>query len=147
MSLRGQLIKCTLYVILYIIVCFLLLKLRQNFIVHQSDTIIYINANQTKQECLPKIIRKPVNREIKLLERDEMTGQSINLQKSAALLHQVSTVCAKNNLKTPLIKRHFLYSSKHKSLYCWIRKVASTSFTKLFSDMQNRQTTRDNYYR
>lgn len=31
-------------------------------------------------------------------------------------------------------------------MYCWIRKVASTSFTKLFSDMKNRRTAR-NYYR
>lgn len=52
----------------------------------------------------------------------------------------------KYNLKTPLIRKHFLYNSEHKVMYCWIRKVASTSFTKLFTDLKNRLPTR-NYYR
>lgn len=62
------------------------------------------------------------------------------------MLQQISNVCMKYNLKTPLIRKHFLYNSEHKTMYCWIRKVASTSFTKLFADLKNRLLTR-NYYR
>ncbi|XP_076246909.1 carbohydrate sulfotransferase 11 [Calliopsis andreniformis] len=149
MTLRTQLIKCTLCAILYISVCFFLLSIkRRYFLTQESDLISPVNSNYTKQTCsVPsQPIIKSVDLEIELLERDEMNGQTINLQESAALLQQISNVCVKYNLKTPLIRRHFLYSSKHKAMYCWIRKVASTSFTKLFSDMKNRQVTR-NYYR
>lgn len=62
------------------------------------------------------------------------------------MLQQISNVCIKYNLKTPLIRKHFLYNSEHKTMYCWIRKVASTSFTKLFADLKNHLPTQ-NYYR
>ncbi|KAL0131666.1 hypothetical protein PUN28_002895 [Cardiocondyla obscurior] len=81
-----------------------------------------------------------------MLRIDELKGGTIDLQKSATLLQQVSNVCMKQKLRTPLVKKNFLYNAKHKSLYCWIRKVASTSFTKLFSDMDNRRV-EHNFYK
>ncbi|OAD60634.1 Carbohydrate sulfotransferase 11 [Eufriesea mexicana] len=109
---------------------------------------MFFSNNVTKQECfgVTQSVKKPINLEIEFLKRDEMNGEPINLQESVTILQQISNVCMKYNLKTPLIKRHFLYNSQHKSMYCWIRKVASTSFTKLFADMKNRTPTR-NYYR
>jgi hypothetical protein len=59
---------------------------------------------------------------------------------------QILDTCEENNLTTFASKRNFLYSFEHKGLYCWIRKVASTSFTKIFSYMNKRMVTR-NYYK
>ncbi|XP_076685065.1 uncharacterized protein LOC143377550 isoform X3 [Andrena cerasifolii] len=149
MSLRGQFIKCTLCAILYIAVCCFLLKIKKDFyLTQQPDSIVFISINQTKQACslASRVATEPIDLEIKLLERDEMNGELINLQESATLLQQISNACVKYHLNTPVIRRHFLHNSQHKAMYCWIRKVASTSFTKLFSDMEGRQVTR-NYYR
>ncbi|XP_050475760.1 carbohydrate sulfotransferase 11-like [Bombus huntii] len=158
MSLQIQFVKCMLCVILYIAVCFFLLKIKQGtYLTQYPVSLFLVKYNQTKKECsvvsqsvnkiknLNQVI-KPINLEIELLERDEMKGELINLQECAIILQQISNVCMKYNLKTPLIKRHFLYNAEHKSMYCWIRKVASTSFTKLFADMKNRPPTR-NYYK
>ncbi|KZC06129.1 hypothetical protein WN55_07591 [Dufourea novaeangliae] len=136
MSLRTQFIKSTLCVILYIAVCTLLLKIRQ-----QLYSVSFLKSNQSAENCsvVSQAITKPIGLETKLLEYDEM-------QESLLLLQQISNTCNKYNLKTPLIRRHFLYNSKQQSIYCWIRKAASTSFTKLFSDMKNRRVMR-NYYR
>ncbi|XP_076640286.1 carbohydrate sulfotransferase 11 [Colletes latitarsis] len=144
MTFRMQFMKC----ILFIVVGSVLLTIRKSFyLTDQPNSVFLIEDNQTKQKCpVASQTEKSINLELKLLKHDEMNGQSISLQESATLLQQISDTCVKYNLKTPLIRRHFLYNSKHKSLYCWIRKVASTSFTKLFSDMTNRQTVR-NYYR
>ncbi|KOC70650.1 Carbohydrate sulfotransferase 13 [Habropoda laboriosa] len=149
MSLKMQFVKCTLCIILYVVVCTFLLRIKQSFDITQyRDSVLFTNYNQAKQKCtvISRIVTKPINLEIKLLERDEMKGESINLEESAAVLQQISNTCVKYNLKTALIKRHFLYNFQHKSMYCWIRKVASTSFTKLFADMKNQPSTR-NYYR
>ncbi|KAF7396603.1 hypothetical protein HZH66_007465 [Vespula vulgaris] len=77
-----------------------------------------------------------VNSNIKLSRCDRVKLESNYQQENGLLLKQISNTCVKYNLKTPLVKKHFLYSPKHKSLYCWIRKVASTSFTTLFSNIQ-----------
>ncbi|XP_043787013.1 carbohydrate sulfotransferase 11-like [Apis laboriosa] len=148
MSLKIQFVKCILCVILYIIIYVILLRLKQNSYLTQYSSSLFFANNQTKQECslVSQSIVKPINLEIELLEYDEMKGESINLQESATMLQQISNVCIKYNLKTPLIRKHFLYNSEHKTMYCWIRKVASTSFTKLFADLKNRLATQ-NYYR
>ncbi|XP_054015006.1 carbohydrate sulfotransferase 11-like [Hylaeus anthracinus] len=149
MLFKTQFIKCTLCIILYIAICSVLLVIKRSFYLQQqSNSIRLTKDNQTKQKCsvVSRATTRPTNLEIKLLKHDEVNGQSIDLHESATLLRQISNTCAKYNLKTLLIKRHFLYDSTHKSMYCWIRKVASTSFTKLFSDMKNRRVAR-NYYR
>ncbi|EZA54638.1 Carbohydrate sulfotransferase [Ooceraea biroi] len=84
-----------------------------------------------------KIIKKNVETEINSLQTS-IAGRIIKENKSTIMLQQTSHICARYALRTRPIKRHFIYSAKHKSLYCWIHKVASTSFVKLFSDM-NRQ--------
>ncbi|XP_029050578.1 carbohydrate sulfotransferase 11-like [Osmia bicornis bicornis] len=148
MSFKTQFIKCMLCVVLYIAVCSLLLRIRQSFYLPRRHSVFFIKTNDTKHKCsiISEMITNPINLEIKFLEHDAMKGESINLQESTNALQQISNVCVKYNLKTPLIRRHFLYNSQHKSMYCWIRKVASTSFTKLFADMKNRPPTRK-YYR
>ncbi|CAK9832372.1 Carbohydrate sulfotransferase 13 [Anthophora retusa] len=147
MLLKTQFVKCALYIILYIVVYFFLLKIKHNFYLTQyQDSVLFAKYNRTKEKCTIPLITVPIDLEIKLLERDKTKDESINLQESVTMLRQISNTCKKYNLKTFLIKRHFLYNPQRKSMYCWIRKVASTSFTKLFADMKNRSLTR-NYYR
>ncbi|XP_078038801.1 carbohydrate sulfotransferase 11 [Augochlora pura] len=143
MSFRVQFIKCMVCVILYIIVCFIWLRMkhRSNFTI-QSDLPLFVNQSKEKYIILQQTITKPNNGS----ERDEIISDLIDSQESIPLLHQILKTCNKYNLKIPLKRRHFLYDSERKSVYCWIRKIASTTFTKLFSDMKNRQITHD-YYR
>nr|XP_012224992.1 PREDICTED: carbohydrate sulfotransferase 11-like isoform X2 [Linepithema humile] len=99
-----------------------------------------------KRETLRKIMRDVIKlHPYKITTHQLLTEKAMEKRKSAALLQRMSNVCAKYKLKSPLIKKHFLYNAKHNSLYCWIRKVASTSFTKLFSDMSNRQVNNNLY--
>ncbi|CAL7943168.1 unnamed protein product [Xylocopa violacea] len=149
MLLHTHFIKYTLCVFLYIAICYFLIKIKQGSSLTQCEiSLFFAKYNQTKQKypVISQTVTKPVNLEIELLKQDELKGESINLWESAAILQQIANVCKKYNLRTPLIKRHFLYNPKHKSMYCWIRKAASTSFTKLFADMKNRPPTR-NYYK
>nr|XP_033325471.1 carbohydrate sulfotransferase 11-like [Megalopta genalis] len=143
MSFRVQFIKCMVCVILYIIVCFIWLRMkhRSDFVV-RSDLPLFVNQSKEKYIIVQQTITKAINSS----ERNEIISDPINSQESISLLHQISKICDKYNLKTPLTRRHFLYDSERKSVYCWIRKIASTTFTKLFSDMKNRQVTHD-YYR
>ncbi|XP_046424211.1 carbohydrate sulfotransferase 11-like [Neodiprion fabricii] len=60
-------------------------------------------------------------------------------------LWSILKMCGQYNLRTPLVKRHYLHNPNNTSMYCWIRKVASTSFIKLFSDMRNRSISKDYY--
>lgn len=94
MSLQIQFVKCMLCVILYIAVCFFLLKIKQGtYLTQYPVSLFLVKYNQTKQECsvvsqsvnkiknLNQVI-KPINLEIELLEHDEMKGELINLQVS-----------------------------------------------------------------
>ncbi|XP_014228255.1 carbohydrate sulfotransferase 10-like [Trichogramma pretiosum] len=73
------------------------------------------------------------------------------LKDNRAMLDRIAQTCRENNLTetttTIATRRHFLYSSANRALCCWIRKAGSTSFTKLFSELNNRWITGDNYYR
>nr|XP_012224991.1 PREDICTED: carbohydrate sulfotransferase 10-like isoform X1 [Linepithema humile] len=144
MFIKAQFVKCVLCVVLYFIVCVVLITVKKNFNFKETIGITTVNL-QTRFSIPNNINKKNVELEINILRMDELNGETIDLQKSAALLQRMSNVCAKYKLKSPLIKKHFLYNAKHNSLYCWIRKVASTSFTKLFSDMSNRQVNNNLY--
>ncbi|KAK0076168.1 hypothetical protein PV325_012855 [Microctonus aethiopoides] len=76
----------------------------------------------------------------------EMSDESINQQNIETSLQRVGSICEKYNKTTSLEQSHFLYSSKHNILFCLIRKVASTSFTKLFADFRGIHAT-GNYYK
>ncbi|XP_043471725.1 carbohydrate sulfotransferase 11-like isoform X2 [Leptopilina heterotoma] len=54
-------------------------------------------------------------------------------------------ICAKYNVTSFLERKHFLFSTKNDVLYCWIRKIASTSFTKIFSSIENKCVTNEFY--
>ena len=93
MSLRAQFIKCTLCAILYIAVCSFLLKIKKDFyLTQQPDSIVFISINQTKQTCsqASRVVTEPIDLEIKLLERDEMNGELINLQVSPTSLNIIN---------------------------------------------------------
>ncbi|XP_011054418.1 PREDICTED: carbohydrate sulfotransferase 11-like [Acromyrmex echinatior] len=146
MSVKVQFFKYSLCMVLYFLVYIMLIKTRRSCDVKETIGVTIKHQPPTLHFSTSDRIIKNVESEINMLRRDELEGATIDLQKSATLLQQISNVCAKYKLRTPLIKRHFLYNAEHKSLYCWIRKVASTSFTKLFSDMSNRQVdSRDLY--
>ncbi|XP_014474160.1 PREDICTED: carbohydrate sulfotransferase 11-like [Dinoponera quadriceps] len=146
---RHLFIKSTVCVALYFLVCVIFIKVRKNF---NSKQVTEVRTTEYQTVTLDsssvsKINKRNVGSVIEMLRLDELKGETIDMQGSAALLRQVSNTCAKYNLKrTPFVKRHFLYNAKHKSLYCWIRKIASTSFTKLFSDMSDRRVSH-NFYR
>ncbi|XP_076662026.1 carbohydrate sulfotransferase 11 [Halictus rubicundus] len=147
MSFRIQFVKCTLCVILYIIVCSLLLRIKHRFyFTVRPDSPIFAHQSKDKYIVIQRAITKPTGFDISHLGHAEIRSDPINLQESISLLQQISNTCDKYNLRTPLRRRHFLYNFERNSMYCWIRKVASTSFTKLFSDMRHRQATHD-YYR
>nr|CAD7405121.1 unnamed protein product [Timema poppensis] len=60
---------------------------------------------------------------------------------------RVSRVCARMRGPQPdIVRRHFLMDRAHKLLYCWIHKVASTSWTAVFSSLANHTHVRQ-YYR
>ena len=78
-----QFVKCILCVILYIAVCFFLLKIKHSsYLTQYPISLFLIKYNQTKQECsvVSQSNIKSINLEIELLEHDEMKGESINLQ-------------------------------------------------------------------
>ncbi|XP_072763061.1 carbohydrate sulfotransferase 11 [Anoplolepis gracilipes] len=143
MFVKVQFFKCGLCAVFYLVVCLIVINVKKSFNV-KEEPIDNLIATE-RQVQTPGFSKKNVESEIEILRTDELKGETIDLEKSATLLKQVSNVCAKYNLRTSLVKRHFLYNAKHKSLYCWIRKVASTSFTKLFSDMSNRQVSHNFY--
>ncbi|KAL6424416.1 hypothetical protein ACFW04_009886 [Cataglyphis niger] len=148
MPVKAQCFKCGLCAVFYLIICFILINMKKSYNLKEEPTNNLIATErqlQTSGFSIPDRIIKNVESEIDMLRIDELKGETIDLQKSTTLLKQVSNICTKYNLKTPLVKRHFLYNAKHRSLYCWIRKVASTSFTKLFSDMSNRQVSHNFY--
>lgn len=61
------------------------------------------------------------------------------------VLQQISSVCEKYNKTASFERNHFFYSPKNKVLYCWIRKVASTSFTKFFANLRSIHIAGDYY--
>ena len=84
MSLQMQFVKCILCVILYIAVCFFLLKIKHSsYLIQYPVSLFLVKYNQTKQEySVSQSNIKSINLEIELLEHDEMKGESINLQVS-----------------------------------------------------------------
>ncbi|XP_021929387.1 carbohydrate sulfotransferase 11-like isoform X2 [Zootermopsis nevadensis] len=68
------------------------------------------------------------------------TAQTFHPEETKNICSQV-----KVDLRLPQ-RRHFLVNHEHKLLYCWIHKVASTSWIALFSHLANR-THIDEYYR
>lgn len=97
MSLRAQFIKCTLCAILYIAVCSFLLKIKKDFhLTQQPDSIVFISINQTKQtqtcSLASRVATESIDLEIKLLERDEMNGELINLQVSPTSLNIINNI-------------------------------------------------------
>ncbi|XP_025261713.1 carbohydrate sulfotransferase 11 isoform X2 [Camponotus floridanus] len=122
MSGKVQIFKWGLRVVFCLVIFLVLINMKRSFNLKEEDNLIATER-----------------------QMDALKGEMIDLEKSASLLKQMSNVCAKYNLKTPLVKRHFLYNAQHRSLYCWIRKIASTSFTKLFSDMSNRRVSHNFY--
>ncbi|XP_032663147.1 carbohydrate sulfotransferase 11-like [Odontomachus brunneus] len=148
MFVKVQLLKGAMCVAFYLIACVVFIKMRKNFDSKEMTNVITTNYQPITLDfsSANKINKKDVELEVEMLRMDELKGETIDYQENAALLRQMSNTCTKYNLKRiPFIKRHFLYNAKHKSLYCWIRKVASTSFTKLFSDMSNRQVSHNFY--
>jgi hypothetical protein len=60
---------------------------------------------------------------------------------------EIGKFCPNNKAELMLPhSRHFLANHEYKLLYCWIHKVASTSWIALFSHLANR-THIDEYYR
>ncbi|PSN37473.1 hypothetical protein C0J52_22171 [Blattella germanica] len=59
---------------------------------------------------------------------------------------EINKVCTTVTDEIDLYPRHFLVNGEHKLLYCWIHKVASTSWIALFSHLANR-TNIEEYYR
>ncbi|XP_034946847.1 uncharacterized protein [Chelonus insularis] len=72
---------------------------------------------------------------------------SIDVSEIDSTIERVFNTCDNYNLVTQLKPKHFLHSKKHNVLFCWIRKVASKSFTKFFADLEDYQIMRDSYDR
>ncbi|XP_066586952.1 carbohydrate sulfotransferase 11-like [Prorops nasuta] len=139
MSLKLQFLQCTLVVVLYLVVCVILMKVKSNYYKNKD-----LKATESEVQYLQKLINIDKQRNRTKILPSEKVKDKFDEFKSAALdpqaiyfetykiLQQIPKTCRKHNLITPIRSKHFLYNRKHKSLYCWIRKVASTSFTKLF---------------
>ncbi|XP_046753861.1 carbohydrate sulfotransferase 11-like [Diprion similis] len=100
----------------------------------------YLIHNTTKQ--LTEVGNYIFNGNISELEYDSVQSRPTNSE-DMPYLWSISKMCGEYNLRTPLVKRHYLHSPNNTSMYCWIRKVASTSFIKLFSDMRNQSISKD----
>ncbi|KAI4487071.1 hypothetical protein M0802_012060 [Mischocyttarus mexicanus] len=133
MSRKLQFVICIFCVILYLSTCLLFLQLKTKL--HLIKYIFIERNNKTEDKDLsPRTFpynQRSVNSNMKILQYNNL--ESKYQQENGLLFKQISNTCIKYNLKTPLKTKHFLYNSKHKLLYCWIRKIASTSFTELFS--------------
>ncbi|XP_015587588.1 carbohydrate sulfotransferase 11-like [Cephus cinctus] len=145
---RMQFIKASLCLFAYVCLCVILYKIKEDefflWTRRSSDKI-----NRTCDDCGVELIYKnceeTFSQDVKSFKDNEVQNNVIVLQDMAAALQQVSEVCTKYNISSQLNRRHFLYSEIHKAMYCWIRKVASSSFTKLFFDMNNLYVTHDYY--
>lgn len=136
MSRKLQFFICIFCVILYLSTCLLFLQLKTKLHLIKN---IFVTKNNKTEDTDPSSTtfaqnQRFVNSNVKILQYDKLEFKY--QQENGLLLKQISNTCIKYNLRTPLKKEHFFYNSKHKSLYCWIRKIASTSFTALFSNIQ-----------
>lgn len=84
MPVKPQFLKCLLCVVLYLIVCFLLLKLKESYeTVQQINVSRIMKSQQHRQDNRAvRFIKKSANAEIKILAEDERNGQSISLKVS-----------------------------------------------------------------
>ncbi|XP_012274246.1 carbohydrate sulfotransferase 11-like isoform X2 [Orussus abietinus] len=145
MTAKIQFGKCVLCVVVYIVVCLILVKTKTSFLTRSKTFLVHKSKGD---KCGGSIVNESqsVDLEIKRVEYDELKDLTVDSQENAVLLQRVVETCSKYNLSNPIARKHFLYSPRHRALYCWIRKSASTSFTKIFSDMRNHQVTH-NYYK
>lgn len=81
---------------------------------------------------------------------NQQTNKSLPFIFKTAQLFQseeIGKFCSHNKVDHMLPQNHhFLANHEHKLLYCWIHKIASTSWIALFSQLANR-THINEYYR
>ncbi|KAJ8688251.1 hypothetical protein QAD02_024046 [Eretmocerus hayati] len=66
------------------------------------------------------------------------------LKTNENVMEQILQVCKENNLteaKSRIFRNNFFHSPQHNGLFCWIKRSASTSFAKLFSDINGQTRT------
>ncbi|XP_074100920.1 carbohydrate sulfotransferase 11 [Cotesia typhae] len=139
MSFKKYFLKYSTCIFIYILFCIALIVLK---ISYNSSRISRVKINYYK--TIPLVIN---NRELEKKEVEELTlNTTLDPQIIDTAVQRVYSVCEKYNKSTALERMHYFYSSRHNSLFCWIRKVASTSFTKLFADLRGIQIL-GNYYK
>ncbi|XP_011310205.1 carbohydrate sulfotransferase 11 [Fopius arisanus] len=127
MNGKKHLPKYALCLILYISICLSLLLIRIN----QSSS-----AKVIRNLSYPVTTKPPT----------ESYDTPIDTQVIESSLQRIASVCEKYNKTTSLERKHFFHDPSHNALFCWIRKVASTSFTKMFAELRGIQMER-NYYK
>ncbi|XP_015115367.1 carbohydrate sulfotransferase 11 [Diachasma alloeum] len=132
MSSKKYLPKYALCLILYISICLLLLLIKIN---HSSreKSVAHELSNLSYPVTLSGI-------------SIESYDTSIDAQAIESSLQRIADVCEKYNKISSLERKHFFHAPSHSALFCWIRKVASTSFTKMFAELRGIQMQR-NYYK
>lgn len=131
MTSKKHLSKYALCVILYIFLCLLLLFIK----IHRS----FDDKSRDPGNSSSPVTIDPI-------DPIELHETPIDTQLIESALQRVATVCEKYNKTTSLERRHFYHAPSHNALFCWIRKVASTSFTKLFAELRGINIQR-NYYK
>ncbi|XP_048510116.1 uncharacterized protein LOC105690232 [Athalia rosae] len=148
MTSKATFLKFVFGVIFYICTCVLCLSIRQNYLTISN---LRLKNGTSVVKCKPfhKVISQfvqkntvPLDASIQELDYQYPRGQIIDSEK-VLHLQSISEACTHYNISSVLVKRHYLYSPKNTTLYCWTRKAASTSFVKLISDMWDRRVTKD----
>ncbi|XP_063978224.1 carbohydrate sulfotransferase 11-like [Diachasmimorpha longicaudata] len=134
MSSKKYLPKYALCLILYISICLLVLLIKIN----QSYSERSVNHE-------PSHLSFPVT--LSAISIESTYDTSIDTQVIESSLQRIASVCEKYNKTPSLERKHFFHAPSHNALFCWIRKVASTSFTKMFAELRGMQIHRDYYKR
>ncbi|XP_043284079.1 carbohydrate sulfotransferase 11-like isoform X1 [Venturia canescens] len=144
----SKLVKYFLIVVIHILAFYLVLFFFINYKNGDQTVLLEINDNSETLEFDSSISESFFYfEEQSIVEFENLeVGGLVTTEKLQQKFRRVFDICDKYNLTESLRKKHFFYSPKHEALYCWIRKVASTSFTKFFSELRGRKVVR-NYYR
>ncbi|XP_057328139.1 carbohydrate sulfotransferase 11-like [Microplitis mediator] len=137
MNFKKYFIKYSSCIFIYILFCIALIIFKISYVSSRRD--------KTPVDNFESLVIVNEDNDLNNFE-EKLTNSTVDPLIVDEAIQRVYSVCEKYNRSTALERMHYFYSPKHSSLFCWIRKVASTSFTKLFADLRDIKVI-GNYYK